>query len=271
MSGMLTDGQWPISIIFQSRSLPGGTGFPGAESRLPTAQAGRVQQRIRGGMEPQILYSDPVLVVLDKPVGMPSQPDPSGVLSVLDWVARSLPGDPVHPVQRLDRPAGGLMAVARGRAAARALFGQFRTRQVDKRYLALVEGFQNLPSGEGRLEHHLVRDGRRNLSLAHDQPVEGSRPGILDYRVLKTGRTRALLEVRLLTGRHHQIRAQFAHLGCPLAGDLKYGASSALRQGGIALFASYLGLRHPLSRSRLEFQARPAGRAWEPFLDGRGP
>lgn len=82
-------------------------------------------------MEPQILYSDPVLVVLDKPVGMPSQPDPSGVLSVLDWVARSLPGDPVHPVQRLDRPAGGLMAVARGRAAARDLFGQFRTRQVD--------------------------------------------------------------------------------------------------------------------------------------------
>ncbi len=218
-------------------------------------------------MEPKVLYSDPVLVVLDKPVGMPSQPDPSGALSVLDWVTRSLPGDQVHPVQRLDRPAGGVMVVARGRASARELFGQFRARQVEKSYLALVEGFLALSAGEGRLEHHLVRDGRHNRSQAYDQPVPGSRPGILEYRVLKTGRTRALLEVRLLTGRHHQIRAQFALLGCPLAGDLKYGASSALRQGGIALFASHLGLRHPLSGAWLEFQARPAGRVWEPFLD----
>ncbi len=217
-------------------------------------------------MEPLVLYSDEALAVLNKPVGMPSQPDPSGVPSLLDWVRQHLPGQEPHPVQRLDRPAGGLVAVARGRLAARDLFRQFRERLVEKTYLALVEGFQALPAAEGRLEHHLVSDGRRNLSRACVEAVEGSRLGILDFRVLRTGKTRALVEVRLVTGRHHQIRAQFALLGCPLAGDLKYGASSALRQGGIALFSSHLGLRHPWDGRWLEFQARPVGRAWEPFL-----
>lgn len=218
-------------------------------------------------MEPQVLFSDPALAVLVKPVGMPSQPDPSGALSVLDWVREHLPGPEPHPVQRLDRPAAGVLAVARGRRAAAELFRQFREREVDKRYLALVEGFEALPGPRGRMEHHLVHDARRNLSRVHAEPVPGSKPALLEYRVLKTGKTRALVEVQLLTGRHHQVRAQFGFLGCPLAGDGKYGASRPLRGGGIALFASHLGLRHPLSGKRMDFEARPSGRIWEPFLD----
>lgn len=217
-------------------------------------------------MEPRVLYSDSSLAVLVKPVGMPSQPDPTGTPSLLDWVAEQLPGQEPHPVQRLDRPAAGLIAVARGRRAARELFRQFREREVDKLYLALVEGFESLPTAEGRLEHHLVRDGRRNVSRACLEPVQGSQPAILEYRVLKPGKTRALVEVRLVTGRHHQIRAQFALLGCPLAGDVKYGSARALREGGIGLFASRLGLRHPITGKRKDFEALPSGRAWEPFL-----
>ena len=217
-------------------------------------------------MEPQVLYSDKALAVLVKPVGMPSQPDPSGAPSVLDWVRQHLPGQEPHPVQRLDRPAAGLVAVARGPKAARELFRQFREREVEKVYLALVEGFEALPAAEGRLEHHLVHDGRRNLSRAFHEVVEGSREALLDYRVLQTGKTRALVEVRLVTGRHHQIRAQFALLGCPLAGDVKYGAARALREGGIGLVASRLSFRHPLTGQPLDFEARPTGRAWDPFL-----
>lgn len=214
-------------------------------------------------MEPQVLHADDELVVLVKPVGMPAQPDPSGVPSVLDWVAEHYPGREPHPVQRLDRPAGGIVAVALGAVAARRLFHQFQERTVEKLYLALVDNPAALPAPEGRLEHLLVHRQRGNVSKVSDH----GKPAVLEYRLLKVGRTRALVEVRLITGRHHQIRAQFAHVGCHLGGDVKYGAHRPLREGGIALFASHLALDHPRTRERLTFTARPTGRAWEPFLE----
>lgn len=214
-------------------------------------------------MTPQVLHADEDLVVLVKPVGMPAQPDPSGAQSVLEWVAAEFPGKEPHPVQRLDRPAGGLMAVALGAVSAKRLYQQFQERTVFKLYLALVDNPAGLPGPEGRLEHLLVHRQRGNVSKVSER----GKPAVLEYRVLRVGRTRALVEVKLVTGRHHQIRAQFGHLGCPLGGDVKYGAHRPLREGGIALFASQLALDHPRTRERLVFAARPEGRAWEPFLD----
>lgn len=216
--------------------------------------------------EPQVLYGDDALVVIEKPVGMPSQPDPSQALSVVEWVERSMPEFNVFVVQRLDRPASGVMAVAVGDYAARSLSEAFRSRRVSKTYLALIEWSGKLPQ-EGTLKHYLVRDGRNNISktVAPDDPH--GKEAILKYKVLQIGRTRACVVVDLETGRHHQIRAQFAAEGCPLAGDVKYGASSALRAGGIALHAFRLVVPHPISGKRLVFESRPSGKAWEPFLE----
>ncbi len=265
---------------------------------------------------PQVLFCDDMLAVALKPAGMPSQPDPGGAFSVLDYLREK---GKAYPVQRLDRPAAGLMCVARTREAAAFLSEALQRGEISKRYLALAEnpaffasgavapcvadaagaggvgssgpggadagapapGAGSVPGIAGadgadaadifslpcphELRCYLRRDGRANKSEASDNPAPGFKEAMLRYAVLAIGRTRALLLVELLTGRHHQIRAQFSHIGCPLAGDVKYGASSRLRQGGIALFSCRLSLPHPDGR-RLTFTALPQGRAWEPFL-----
>ncbi|MCR5660961.1 MAG: RNA pseudouridine synthase [bacterium] len=247
---------------------------------------------------PQVLFWDDVLAVIAKPVGMPSQPDKSGAFSVLGWMRKR--GE-AYPVQRLDRPAAGLMCAARTREAAAFLSAALQRGEISKHYLALAENPAYFASGAGgpcvssavdacgtsdagtcgadgvyalsrcgapshELRCYLRRDGRANKSEATDNAAPGFKEAILRYEVLVIGRTRALLRIELLTGRHHQIRAQLSHIGCPLAGDVKYGATSRLRQGGIALFSCRLSLPHPDGR-KLSFTALPTGRAWEPFLD----
>ncbi len=238
-----------------------------------------------------------MLAVIAKPAGMPSQPDKSGAFSILDWVREK--GE-AYPVQRLDRPAAGLMCVARTREAAAFLSEALHRGEICKHYLALAENPAYFASGAGapcvssavdacgtsdagtcgadgvyalprcgapshELRCYLRRDGRANKSETADKPAPGFKEAVLRYEVLATGRTRALLRIELLTGRHHQIRAQLSHIGCPLAGDVKYGATSRLRQGGIALFSCRLSLPHPDGR-RLTFTSLPTGRTWEPFI-----
>lgn len=214
-------------------------------------------------LQPSIVFENNAWAVIVKPVGMPAQPDPGRAFSLLDW-ARQQWGK-AYVVNRLDRPAGGLMLMAKTSAGAAALNKLLQTDRVDKSYLVLIENGSRLSDSAASLEDYLLKDGRANLSRAVSAAEPGAKLARLNYKVLARGRTRTLVEVQLETGRHHQIRAQFANLGCPVAGDIKYGAGSALRQGGIALWSYKISF--PWKKADLAFTYWPAGRVWQPFLD----
>lgn len=214
-------------------------------------------------MEPEVLFSDKDLIVAVKPVGMPAQPDPSKAFSLLEWL-RDRYGQ-VFLLNRLDRPVGGLLAFALNGPSAARFNALITAGSLCKYYLALLERPELLNSDAGRLKDYLLRDGRSNRSSAAAAETEGARPAELSYKILKRGRTRALAAISLQTGRHHQIRAQFSHMGCPVAGDVKYGASGRLRGRGIALWSWQL--RFMWKGRSLNFISLPSGKTWEPFLE----
>ena len=213
-------------------------------------------------LPPSIVFENNAWAVIVKPVGMPTQPDPGRAFSLLDW-AREQWGQ-AYVVNRLDRPAGGLVFMAKTSTGAAALNKLLQTDKVSKSYLVLIENGSRLPASEASLEDYLLKDGRNNVSRVVASTESGAKLARLNYRVLAQGRTRTLVEVKLETGRHHQIRAQFANLGCPVAGDRKYGASSALRQGGIALWSYQISF--PWHKTEQTFTYWPTGRVLPPLF-----
>ena len=130
---------------------------------------------------------------------------------------------------------------------------EVKNREIKKIYWALTE---NLPQQEsGELVHHLVRDGKTNRSRVFDRPTEASKEARLRYRVLAQSAHYYLLEVDLETGRHHQIRAQLSKIGCPIRGDLKYGARRSNRDGSISLHARSIEFIHPVRKERMVITA----------------
>lgn len=222
---------------------------------------------------PVILYEDNHLLVVRKPAGMLSQGDPTGDLSLVDWAAHDLkqrfgkPGNVfVGLIHRLDRPVGGVMVLARTSKAALRLTQQFQAHTVQKTYWALTERLPREP--EGTLTHHLRKKIGLNVIRAYDEPVTGSKPAVLHYRQLATSGTRALIEVRPITGRQHQIRVQLTRIGCPIVGDGKYGKTEFLPDLTIGLFGHRLSFEHPISRERMAFESQPPDRfPWNLFPD----
>ena len=164
----------------------------------------------------------------------------------------------IYPVHRLDQPVEGVMVFAKNPKAAASLSGQIQGKTVDKYYRALVEG---VPKPlEGRLEDYLLRDGRTNTSKVVPCGTKGAKKAVLAYRVLETreedgqeSKLVSLVEIRLETGRHHQIRVQLAHAGHPLVGDKKYNPGCQAGYRPIALCSVRLAFDHPTTGERLEF------------------
>ncbi len=190
------------------------------------------------------------------------QGDRTGDATLLDVVKTYLKQTCAKPgnvflglVHRLDRPVSGVVLLARTSKAASRLSAQFRAGTPLKRYLAVVEG--HLPEAAGELQAYLAAQGdARGVTRAAMTPFAGSREARLRYRVEATARDRSLVEIDLLTGRRHQIRAQVALAGCPIWGDRKYGSSHAL-PGRIALHAARLEVAHPISGQPVVLAAPP--------------
>lgn len=206
---------------------------------------------------PVIIYEDNHLLIVQKPPGFLAQPDGGRRPDLLTWaesyLARDKPGRAyVGLVHRLDQSVGGVMALAKTSKCAARLGLQFRERTVDKVYLALVE--DRPEAGEGRLEQTLVREATLTRPA---RPGESGRPSALEWKLRGCTGSLALLEIRLITGFKHQIRAQLASLGRPVLGDAKYG--SPIRRVGpaIGLWAESLGLSHPTRQTRQTFTAEP--------------
>ena len=206
-----------------------------------------------------ILHEDNHLLFIRKPVGLPVQADDSGDADLQNALKTYIKERDNKPgkvylaiVHRLDRPVGGVMVLAKTSKAASRLSDQFRRNVVAKYYLAVL---QKPPEKEaGTLRHHLIKKRKTNTVSVVSAKHEGAQLATLSYNIPARHDGRALAAIRLETGRPHQIRVQFAHIGCPLWGDHKYGGSA---KGNPALFSAALWLTHPTTRQELYITDQP--------------
>ncbi|MCM1312801.1 MAG: RNA pseudouridine synthase [Bacteroides sp.] len=207
-----------------------------------------------------VVYEDNHLIIVNKNSSEIVQGDKTGDKPLSEIVkeyikeAYAKPGNVfLGVVHRLDRPVSGLVMFARtGKALAR-LNDMFRNGDVHKTYWAIV-GNEPLQK-EGTLVNWLVRNEKQNKSYAYDREVPNSKKAVLDYRLIGKSDNYFLIEVDLKTGRHHQIRCQLAKMGCPIKGDLKYGAKRSNRDGSISLLAHCMEFVHPVSKKKIHVEA----------------
>ena len=208
----------------------------------------------------RILYEDNHLLVVNKLPGEVVQADQTGDESLDKLLASWLkerdhkPGNVFLGVpHRLDRPVSGAALFAKTGKALERLNEMFRSREIQKIYWAITA---QKPVPEcAQLIHYLVRNEKQNKSYASLIPKPGAKEAILNYQYLCSSRDYHLIEVELLTGRHHQIRAQLAAIGCTIKGDLKYGAPRSNPDAGISLHARCLSLIHPVKKSPVQVVA----------------
>ena len=231
-----------------------------------------------------ILYEDNHVIVVFKPAGILSQADKSGDVDMLTIIKSYLkekynkPGNVyLGLVHRLDRPVGGVMVFAKTSKAASRLSDQVREKIFKKKYLAVVDG--RFEQSKGILEDYLYKDGRENLSIIVNATFPDAKKAILNYRhcstlmVLEEGEEVSLMEIELLTGRHHQIRAQMSNAGMPLLGDSKYGSDRSKELSrdigckNVALCAYKLSFKHPTTHKEMVFEREPDEELFDPFLN----
>lgn len=219
----------------------------------------------------KLVYEDNHLIIVFKESGEIVQGDKTGDEPLSEAVKRYIkekyqkPGNVfIGVVHRLDRPVSGLVVFAKTSKALSRLNMMFRNGDVHKTYWAIVK---DAPMHEeGTLENWIVRNEQQNKSYAYDHEVPNSKKAVLKYHVINRSKHYCLLEVNLLTGRHHQIRCQLAHIGCPIKGDLKYGFPRSNPDGGISLLSRRVEFVHPVSKKIISaVSPLPADALWKAF------
>jgi 23S rRNA pseudouridine1911/1915/1917 synthase len=205
----------------------------------------------------QVIYEDNHIIAVNKTVNEIVQGDKTGDTPLSDLVKAYIkqkynkPGEVFLGVtHRLDRPTSGVVLFARTSKALTRLNDLFKQKDaIKKTYWAIVD---QLPSpAEATLQHWLVRNTQQNKSYAHNEPKPESKESVLGYKLLGSSERYHLLEIDLRTGRHHQIRAQLAAIGCRIKGDLKYGFPRSNPDGGIHLHARKIEFEHPVSKEQV--------------------
>lgn len=217
----------------------------------------------------EIVYEDNHLIIVYKYSGEIVQGDKTGDVPLSEDVKCYLkekyqkPGNVfLGVVHRLDRPVAGLVVFAKTSKALTRLNKMFRDGEVHKTYWAITKNLP--PQSEGTLTDWLVRNEKQNKSYAYDHEVPHSKKAILKYRLIGQSDHYCLLEVNLMTGRHHQIRCQLAHMGCPIKGDLKYGAQRSNPDGSICLLAHHVEFVHPVSKQLISLDLPlPEDKLWQ--------
>ena len=243
----------------------------------------------------EVIYEDNHIIIVNKKSGEIVQGDKTGDRPLSDIVKDYIKEKYAKPgavflgvVHRLDRPVSGLVVFARTSKALSRLNKMFAEGEVHKTYWAIVKrkekgGHREALATERdarkrkenseewqRLEHWLVRNEKQNKSYAYNQEKPNAKKAILKYRVLSHSDNYSLLEVNLMTGRHHQIRCQLAAMGCPIKGDLKYGAPRSNPDGSISLMSRRVEFVHPVSKETIIVEAPlPDDTLWQALNDGR--
>lgn len=209
---------------------------------------------------PAIYYEHQHYFIVDKDHGLNTEPDRYGNPNLMDWLKYQRPEvfrrwGP-HPLHRLDRPVSGLLIVAKSIAAHRILQPLFEKKRIVKMYRALVQGIVHPPDGE--LHHYHIKDHQNFKAVVSDKPFQGAHAVHLTYRVVRHFEHITELDIRLHTGRYHQIRAQLAAIGHPIVGDVHYGAESGTLANAIALRAYKLAFFCPFDRRKVVFECLPS-------------
>lgn len=221
-----------------------------------------------------IIYEDNHIIVVNKHSGEIVQGDKTGDKPLVETVKEYLkekyakPGNVFLGIpHRLDRPVSGLVIFAKTSKALSRLSTMFRDGEVHKTYWAITKNTP-VPS-EGTLTNWLTRNEKQNKSYAYDHEVPNAKKAILKYKTLTRSQNYTLLEINLLTGRHHQIRCQLGHIGCPIKGDLKYGAQRSNADGSISLLSRYVDFIHPVSKEHISLTSPlPEDNLWKAVAAG---
>lgn len=218
----------------------------------------------------RILYEDSEILVCKKPAGVAVQTAKMGqqdMVSLLKNYRMGKQEEPyIGPVHRLDQPVEGVMVFAKNKQAAANLSKQISEKQANKYYYAVVCGKPKEKQAE--LVDYLCKDGKKNTSSVVTKETAGAKRAELFYEVVKETEDKSLLRIELKTGRHHQIRVQLSHMGCPIYGDSKYQGTVKQEKIGympLALCAYKIEFSHPKNRKKMEFQIKPEGEAFLEF------
>lgn len=217
----------------------------------------------------EVLYEDNHIIIVNKKPGEIVQGDKTGDTPLSETIKQYLKEKYAKPgnvfcgvVHRLDRPVGGVVVFAKTSKALARLNEMFREGKVDKTYWAITAGEPREASAT--LTHYLTTRQQGNKSYVSATPVPDSKKAVLHYDLIAKGDRYNLLEVKLETGRKHQIRAQLASIGCPVKGDLKYGAKRSNPDGSISLMARRIRFVHPVSGIEIDVTAPvPADNLWQ--------